>query len=125
MIGRSGEIGVVLRQVSQVVNMLQQEDQSEMRSMNVVYCSFGQTGGGGFLALLASSQEFQFAEQLCFACYIPTSPIPMSGGIVFVPVDKVTDIDMSVEELMQIYFSLGVMAPKVVPAAYQPQQPAA
>jgi uncharacterized membrane protein len=125
MMGRIPVVSSIYRPVSQVVNMLQQEDQSEMRSMSVVYCSFGQASGGGFLALLASSQRFHFAGQQCFACYIPTSPVPMSGGIVFVPVDKVTDIDMSVEDLMQIYFSLGVMAPKVVPAAYQPPQPAA
>lgn len=117
-------ISSIYRPVSQVVNMLQQEDQAEMQSMTVVYCSFGQAGGGGFLALLASAQVFQFAGQRCLACYIPTSPVPMSGGIVFVPTDKVTDVDMSVEDLMQIYFSLGVMAAKVVPAAYQTVQPA-
>ena len=43
----------------------------------------------------------------------------MSGGIVFVPVAKVLEVDMQVDDLMQIYFSLGVMASKVVPDAYQ------
>jgi uncharacterized membrane protein len=76
MMGRIPLVSSIYRPVSQVVNMLQQEDQSEMRSMDVVYCSFGQAGGGGFLALLASSQEFQFAGQLCFACYTPPRPFP-------------------------------------------------
>ena len=59
----------------------------------------------------------------CLACYIPTSPVPMSDGIVFVQVAKVMNVDTSVEDLMQIYFSLGVMAPKVVPEQYQPIAP--
>lgn len=111
-------ISTIYRPVSQVVKMLRQEDQGDMSAMTVIYCSFGENHGGGFLGLLVSTAEFQFGGHRCFACYIPTSPVPMSGGIVFVPVDKVTDIDMSVEDLMQIYFSLGVMAPKVVPPTY-------
>ena len=76
-------------------------------------------GGGGFLALLTSSDTFLFSERNCHAVYIPTSPVPMSGGIVFVPVEKVNVVEMSVDELMQIYFSLGVMASKVVPEKYR------
>ena len=118
-IGRIPVVSTIYGPVAQVVNMLQQEDSDEMKSMSVVYCSFGETHGGGFLALLAAPQTFDFAGRNCYACYIPTSPVPMSGGIVFVPTEKVIDVDMSVEDLMQIYFSLGVMAPKVVPDTYQ------
>ena len=50
--------------------------------------------------------------------YLPTSPVPMSGGIIFAPVESVHKVDMKVDDLMQIYFSIGVMSPKVIPQKY-------
>jgi len=108
--------------VSKVVGMLKRDEESEMQSMSVVYCEFGADNGGGFLALLSSEKIYQFGGRDCYIVYIPTSPIPMSGGIVFVPVDVVQQVDMEVEHLMQIYLSLGVMSEVVVPEKYiQPE----
>ncbi|HID22724.1 MAG TPA: DUF502 domain-containing protein [Planctomycetaceae bacterium] len=104
--------------ISQVVSMFQRQDRSEMSGMPVVYCSFGEGEDSGFLALLASPDTFRFGEKECHVVYIPTSPLPMSGGIVFVPKQSVRRVDMEVEQLMQIYFSLGVMSSNVVPAKY-------
>ncbi|MEK6247807.1 MAG: DUF502 domain-containing protein [Planctomycetales bacterium] len=113
-------INVIYKPVAQVVSMLQDSDDEQMKSMTVVYCSFGKGDGAGFLALLASPEVFHFNEQQSHAVYIPTSPVPMSGGIVFIPVANVQPVsDMQVDDLMQIYFSLGVMAPKVIPEAYR------
>ena len=108
--------------VSKVVGMLKRDEESEMQSMSVVYCEFGAAHGGGFLALLSSEKIYHFGGRDCYIVYIPTSPIPMSGGIVFVPVDVVQQVDMEVEHLMQIYLSLGVMSEVVVPDKYiQPE----
>jgi len=104
--------------VSQVVGLVKGTDQSRMASMSVVYCDFGAQHGGGFLALQAGTTAYRFAEQDCYLVYIPTSPVPMSGGIVFVPREKVYPINMDLDSLMQIYFSLGVMATRTVPAKY-------
>ena len=104
--------------VSKVVSMLKRDEESEMQSMSVVYCEFGADHGGGFLALLSSEKIYHFGGRDCYIVYIPTSPIPMSGGIVFVPVDVVQQVDMEVEHLMQIYLSLGVMSEVVVPDKY-------
>ena len=118
VISRIPVIGTIYKPVSQVVDMLKQDEQSDMQSMAVVYCAFGEQQGGGFLGLLASPKRFRFGAQICHTVYIPTSPVPMSGGIVFVPTDAVKVVEMKVEDLMQIYFSLGVMATKVVPEKY-------
>lgn len=108
--------------VSKVVGMLKRDEDSEMQSMSVVYCEFGAERGGGFLALLSSEKIYHFGGRDCYIVYIPTSPIPMSGGIVFVPIDVVQQVDMEVEHLMQIYLSLGVMSEVVVPEKYiQPE----
>lgn len=117
-VGRIPVINSIYRPVSQVVAMLKQDDKSEMKGMRVVYCEFGQEHGGGFLGLRASENAYRFGEQDCYAVYVPTSPIPMSGGIVFVPVRAVRKVEMEVEDMMQIYFSLGIMSSKVVPSRY-------
>ena len=105
--------------VAQVVGMMKRSDDSQMKSMSVVYCGFGADHGGGFLALLAGPDVYRFAEQDCHLVYIPTSPLPMSGGIVFVPKHQIQEVDMDLDQLMQIYFSLGVMATKTVPSKYR------
>jgi uncharacterized membrane protein len=105
--------------VAQVVGMMKGSDESQMKSMSVVYCGFGAEHGGGFLALLAGPEIYRFTEQECHLVYIPTSPVPMSGGIVFVPKDQIQEVDMDLDQLMQIYFSLGVMATKTVPQQYR------
>ena len=104
--------------ISQVVSLLSKKDESQMSGMPVVYCWFGEQEGGGFLGLLASHDTFRFGNEQCKLVYIPTSPVPMSGGLLFVPADKVNIVDMQAEELMQVYFSLGVMASSTVPARY-------
>jgi len=112
----------VYKPVAQVVDMIAGKDQTDMKGMAVVYCEFGQQRGGGFLGLLTCNDVYRFAGQDCHVIYIPTSPVPMSGGIVFVPQDAVRVVDMPVDDLMQIYFSLGVMCSKVIPSRYTPAQ---
>jgi len=104
--------------VSQLVGMLQKDKQQELTSMNVVYCRFGTNHGGGFLALLVSPDIYRFGEMDHRVVYVPTSPIPMSGGIVFVPAENVHKVDMTAEQLMRIYFSLGIFTSQVVPEKY-------
>ena len=57
----------------------------------------------------------------CHIIYLPTSPVPMTGGILFVPVEACTKVDMTAEEVMRVYFSLGILASQVVPEANRPQ----
>ncbi len=108
----------VYHPVSQVVGLLKSDDKSDMKAMTVVYADFGEGGGPGFLGLLAGHQRYVFNDRECHVVYIPTSPVPMSGGIIFVPVDRVQVVDLSLDDLMQIYFSLGVMSSKVIPEKY-------
>ncbi len=105
--------------VAQVVGMVKGSEASQMQSMSVVYCQFGAEHGGGFLALSAGPEVYRFAEQDCHLVYIPTSPVPMSGGLIFVPTSMVREVEMELDSLMQIYFSLGVMATKTVPEAFR------
>jgi uncharacterized membrane protein len=118
IINRIPIVSSIFGPVSQVVDMLRQDDKSRVQSMQVVYCTFGQEYGGGCLGLRASEMTYQFGSRACYVIYIPTAPVPMSGGIIFAPVEDVYPVDMDVEALLQMCVSLGMMASKVVPGKY-------
>lgn len=44
--------------------------------------------------------------------FLPTTPNPTSGFMLFVPVADVIELDMSVEEALKMVVSLGVVVPK-------------
>jgi len=98
--------------------MLRQDNPSDLQRMRVVYCRLGQDYGGGFLGLRASESINHFGARPCYIVYIPTAPVPMTGGLLFVPVEDIEPIDMEVEDLIQICVSFGVMTSNVVPSRY-------
>jgi len=104
---------------SQVIGMLEQRDDGELKGMSVVFCDFGREHGAGFLCLLASPDVFQFEGRDYRFVYMPTSPLPMTGGIILVPAESVRPVQMSVDKLLEIYFSMGVLASHAVPDSYQ------
>jgi uncharacterized membrane protein len=111
-------VNVLYGPVAQVVDMLQRDPTDKLHGMEVVYCALGGDTGAGFLGLLASDQVYRFNGQSCQIVYVPTSPLPMSGLVVFVTVDTVQQVDMKVDDLMKICFSIGVMSSKVIPDQY-------
>lgn len=107
---------------SQVIGMLEQKDEGELKGMSVVFCDFGQDHGAGFLCLLASPDTFQFEGRDYRFVYMPTSPLPMTGGIILVPAEAVRPVKMTVDKLLEIYFSMGVLAPHAVPASHHKER---
>ena len=101
--------------VKQVVEMFANQDESAVTGMQVVYCSMGSDESTSFLGLLPSDDTYRFAGKDCHVVYLPSAPMPMTGFNMFIPIDRVTRVDMDVEALMQIYLSLGVMTSSVVP----------
>jgi len=120
-------INSVYGTVQQVVKMFKKEEGEDFKGMEVVYCFFGQDGGG-FLAL-SPPGTFNFDmnvknEKIVRPIYIPTSPVPMTGGCMFWPVQYTWVIpDMTVDSVMQIYLSLGVLAAQALPPMYHHNVP--
>jgi uncharacterized membrane protein len=112
-------VNALYRPVAQVVDMLQSAPTDKLQGMNVVYCAFGREGGAGFLGLLVSDRVYRFNGQACHSVYVPTSPLPLGGVVVFAPADSVQQVDMQVDDLMKICFSIGVMSSEVIPAKYE------
>lgn len=122
VLGRIPVVNMIYRPVAQVVGLLKQDEKNQMASMSVVFCTFGGTPaddnlvpGAQFLGLLASPEKYDLGGAACQLVYVPTSPVPMSGGLIFVPVKNIRPMpEMSVDDLMKIYFSLGVLTPQVM-----------
>jgi uncharacterized membrane protein len=110
-------INSVYSTANQLVGMVRKSDSSELSGMSAVYCTFGGSEGTGLLALMTTPDVYRFAGRDCQLVYLPTSPVPMTGGILFVPVEDCHRIDMTAEEVMRVYFSLGILAAQVVPQA--------
>ena len=91
--------------------------------MRPVFCYFGQDRGCGVLALLVSPEVFHIDGRDYLLVIVPSVPIPMSGGLLFVPTDSVRPTDITVESLMSIYVSMGVNAPQFLAALAEATSP--
>ncbi len=111
-------VNVLYKPIAQVVEMLQRDPTDKMQGMKVVYCAFGREGAAGFLGLLVSDRIYRFNGQACQIVYVPTSPVPMSGAVVFAAANSIRRVDMQVDDLMKICFSIGVMSSTVIPDEY-------
>src|SRR5690606_2760963 len=50
--------------------------------------------------------------EVVLTVFLPTTPNPTSGFILFVPRDEVVELDMSIEDALKMIVSLGVVVPK-------------
>jgi len=113
-------IGSIYGTSKQLVAMLDKKDATDLKGMSVVFCTFGASGGCGLLALLVSAERYAINGREYQIVIVPTAPVPVGGGLFFVPVDCVTPADMSVDGLMSIYVSMGITAPEfLVPVRHE------
>ncbi|HRX79172.1 MAG: DUF502 domain-containing protein [Planctomycetaceae bacterium] len=113
-------IGSIYGTSKQLVGMLDKKDEADLKRMSVVFCTFGTSGGCGLLALLVSPECYVINGREFQIVIVPTAPVPVGGGLFFVPADNVTPADMSVDGLMSIYVSMGITAPEfLTPVASQ------
>ncbi|AQS50229.1 hypothetical protein BMG03_20190 (plasmid) [Thioclava nitratireducens] len=106
-------VKTIYKPVSQIVRMLNTDEGDEFKGMSVVMCRFGGKQGAEVLALLTSQEVYVVDGNRRRLVYLPTSPIPMSGGLVFVAEDAVSSVPgVEADDLMKIYFSMGALMPE-------------
>lgn len=105
-------IGSVYGTSKQLVGMVDRKQDAGLQGMRAVFCYFGGATGAGFLALLVSPQRFRLGGREYHIVIVPTSPVPVGGGLLFVPAEMVQPADVSIEGLMSMYVSMGVTAPQ-------------
>jgi uncharacterized membrane protein len=117
LVTRIPVIGSVYGTSKQIVGLVDKRQDANLKGMKAVFCSFGDQRGAGVLALLVSPERFQINGREYHIVIVPTAPVPVGGGLLFVPVEAVRPTDVSVEGLMSIYVSMGVTAPQFLPRA--------
>jgi uncharacterized membrane protein len=105
----------VVRRLTALVNT--QRDGNGLHAMSAVWCHFGGPGGAAALGLLGSAEAVHIGGARYLAVLIPTSPVPIGGGLIYVPEAWVTPADIGVEAVTSIYVSMGVTSPQHLPPA--------
>ena len=108
-------VGSIYGTSKQLVTLFQKKDPDKLQGMKAVFCFFGEKTGAGILALLVSPEQFCINGRNYYIVIVPTAPVPVGGGLFFIPVEMVQATDVSVEGLMSIYVSMGVSAPQFLP----------
>ena len=84
--------------------------QGGIGTMSAVWCFFG-GDGVAVLALAPSAEPVEIDGRRYFAVLVPTSPVPIGGGLVYVPVEWVKPANFGIEKLTEIYVSMGLTPP--------------
>lgn len=103
-----------------ITGLLDPRGEDSARSMDPVWCTFGgeapdRPGGATVLALLSSPEPVEVNGRECLAILVPTAPVPVGGGLLFVPREWVRPARIGAEALTSIYLSMGVSAPQFLP----------
>jgi uncharacterized membrane protein len=96
--------------VAQKLIGLFKKNEDGERNLSPVWLHFGGKAAGGVkvLALLSTPDAVLVAGQRCLAVIIPTAPVPVGGGLLYVPQDWVEAADVGMEGVTSIYVSMGV-----------------
>lgn len=90
------------------VELVSKREDGALNSMSPVWCHFGGVGGAAVLALLSTREPVSVGERRYLGVLVPTAPVPVGGGLIFVPEDWVTPAEVGMEGLTSIYVSMGV-----------------
>ena len=91
-----------------LTEMFGQRDESQVKSMRPVWLHFGGVGGAAVLGLLSTPEPVRVGEIEYLAVLVPTAPVPVGGGLLYVPRAWVTPAEIGVDALTSIYVSMGI-----------------
>ncbi len=110
LLGGLPVIGGFYRSLAQIVRLFGSKSDNDMARMAVVSVRFG--SGIEVLGLLASPDAFDTGAGPRLLVLLPTAPVPVGGGLVFVDPAQVQRVPaLGVEDLAKFYVSMGTVAP--------------
>jgi uncharacterized membrane protein len=116
-------VGTVYDMVHKMVGLFSQRDEDGLKSMSAVWCHFGGPGGpdepprAAVLALLSTREPVMVGGRACVGVIVPTAPVPVGGGLLYLPQEWVSPADVGIEALTSIYVSMGVTSAQYLPGA--------
>jgi uncharacterized membrane protein len=107
-------IGTVYDLSRRFVSMVDRKDADGLKSMSPVWVFFGGDKGAAVLALLPTPEPIMVGEDSYHAILVPSAPVPIGGGLIYVPASWVVQADVGMDQLMSIYVTMGVSSPKSI-----------
>ena len=104
-------IGPLYDVTDRFVGMFDRNSQADLNTMSPVWCFFGGEGGVAVLGLMPNPAPIEISGFSYRAVLVPTAPIPVGGGLLYVPIAWVKPANIGVEQLTSIYLSMGLTQP--------------
>ena len=126
LMGRIPVVKSIYSSVKQVSDTLLSDTGNAFRKALLVEFPYP---GSWTIAFMTGTPAVAVSSQLPsehVSVYVPTTPNPTSGYFIIVPLSKVRELDMTVDEALKYIISMGVVAPRphvdltarpIVPAA--------
>ncbi|WP_432722326.1 DUF502 domain-containing protein [Jeongeupia wiesaeckerbachi] len=92
------------------VGLLDQKQEADIGAMSPVWCFFG-GDGVAVLALMPNPEPVDLDGRLYHAVLVPTAPVPIGGGLLYVPADWIRPANIGVDKLTSVYVSMGITPP--------------
>ena len=113
-------VGSLYSLVDRFVGLVDQKQDADIAAMSPVWCFFG-GDGVAVLALLPNPVPVLLEGRAYFAILVPTAPVPIGGGLLYVPAEWVRPAHIGVDTLTSVYISMGIVAP---PTLLKDERPA-
>ncbi len=106
---------------TRLVSLFSKPEKDGLKSMSPVWLYFGGKPAAGsevkttvLLGLLSTSTPVMLNGQPFHAVLVPTAPVPIGGGLLYVPADWVEPADVGMEGVTSIYVSMGVTSAQYI-----------
>ncbi len=113
-----------------LVGLVSKPKDEGVTSMRPVWLHFGGPPADGqpadstvVLGLLTTHEPVLLGGQPFHGVLVPTAPVPVGGGLLFVPAHWVLPADLGIEAVTSIYVSMGVTANQYLGAQAAPPPP--
>ncbi|MBS7809134.1 DUF502 domain-containing protein [Variovorax sp. PCZ-1] len=109
-----------------LVALFARKEGDDLKSMSPVWLYFGgkpvagdpaSKAGTAVLGFLSTPQAVMISGQAYLGVLVPTAPVPVGGGLLYVPPEWVEPAEMGMEAVTSIYVSMGVTSEQYLKSA--------
>lgn len=106
-------LGSLYDMADRMVGLLDRKQAADLRAMSPVWCFFGGTPGdsAAVLALSPSAEPVLIEGRPHRAVLVPTAPVPVGGGLLYVPAEWVRPAEIGIDRVIATYVSMGLTPP--------------
>lgn len=106
-------VGTVYRASKQLMETILRDREGTSSLQRVVMVEFPREGlwSIGFISSKSADMFDSMLGEKMINVFVPTTPNPTTGFLLVLPLEKVVDVNMSVEDAFKMIMSLGVVQP--------------